>query len=186
MALRSLGHTWRAAILALLCLAASVAAGSAQAGAPESAIKATYLYKFAPFVDWPASAFPSQSSPFYLCVMSDDPLGAVLDHAVSSQRVGDHRMTVRRIRKAESASGCHILYLGASADKSTADTLRLLKGAPVLTVSDHNTGIRGAIIRFIMQDGRVRFDIDKAAAAANGVTISSKLLSLAISVGPGG
>jgi hypothetical protein len=33
-----------------------------------------------------------------------------------------------------------------------------------------------------MADGHVRFEIDNAAAAANGLTISSKLLSLAVRV----
>lgn len=185
MSLGGFSRLLRATVLALFVIAASGAAGHAQVGATESAVKATYLYKFAPFVEWPASAFPSHSSPFYLCVLGDDPFGAMLDQAVRGQRVDAHPMTVRRLRNVEGGSGCHILYLGDSAAASTADTLRVLKGAPVLTVSDQSRGARGAVIQFIVKNGRVRFDIDTAAANANGVTISSKLLSLALSVRPG-
>jgi len=184
MALRSL-YKQRRTLAALICLMASGVTAHVQAGAPESAVKATYLYKFAPFVEWPASAFPSQSSPFYLCVLANEPLGAMLDQATSGQRVGEHRIMVRRLGSMEGGQGCHILYLGKAADKSTAETLRNLKGAPILTVADQNPSVRGAIIQFVVQDGRVRFGIDTSAAAANGVTISSKLLSLAISIRPG-
>jgi len=186
MILRRLRRTGWAAGLALVGLVASGAAASAPAGATESAVKATYLYKFAPFVEWPASAFPTPSSPFYLCVLGEDPFNGVLDQAVNGQFVDEHPVAVRRLRSGEVASGCHILYLGASPGKSPADAIRDLRGAPVLTVSDRSLGVRGAIIQFIVQAGHVRFSIDPAAAAAHRVTISSKLMRLAIAVGPGG
>ena len=174
----------KTAMLALFSLAASGAAGHAQGSASEAAVKATYLYKFAPFVEWPASAFPSQSSPFYLCVLGDDSFGTVLNQAVSGQKVDGRPMAVRRLRSVDAGTGCHILYLGDRADKSATATLKSLKGAPVLTVSDQGR-IQGAVIRFIVKGGRVRFAIDTAAASTNRVTISSKLLSLALSVRPG-
>jgi hypothetical protein len=37
------------------------------------------------------------------------------------------------------------------------------------------------MIRFVLQQGRVRFDVDAAAAAASGLVISSKLQALAVS-----
>ena len=182
MARRGHGRMRWTALLAMLGLALSATSGHAQAGATESAVKATYLYKFAPFVEWPTSAFASPSSPFYLCVMADDPFGAVLDQAASGQRVDEHPVAVRRLRGADGAAGCHILYLGAAA-KATNGALRNLRGTPVLTVSDQTDP--GAIIRFVVKDGRVRFEIDTAAATANGVMISSKLLSLAVAVRTG-
>ncbi len=182
----SLDHLRRALLLAVTCVIASGAPAGAQTSATEAAVKATYLYKFAPFVRWPASAFPSTTSPFHLCVLGSDPFAAVLEQAVRGQNLDGRPMVVRRLRSAESGAGCHILYLGATAGRGATDTLRSLKGAPVLTVTDQNRAAQGAIIQFIVRNGRVRFDIDASAAAANGVTISSKLLSLAVSARPGG
>ena len=59
-----------------------------------------------------------------------------------------------------------------------------MRGSPILTVADNAAS--GAIIRFVVQDNRVRFNVDAAAAAANRVTISSKLLGLALTVRGGG
>ena len=150
-----------------------------------SAVKATYLYKFAPFVEWPASAFASPSSPFYLCILGDDPFGLALDQEVVGQRVGEHPALVRRLARVEAGAGCHILYVGGSRTQSVADAIRGVKGEPVLTVADRGPASSGAIIQFVVKDNRIRFDIDTQAAAANHVAISSKLLSLAISARSG-
>jgi hypothetical protein len=152
----------------------------AQGSSMEYAVKAAYLYKFAPFVEWPPTAFASAASPFQLCVLGQDPFGAKLDQAVSGQRVGGRPVAVRRIERVDAGSGCHVLYLGASRKQTAEEALRAVRGLPILTVTDGEREV-GAIIRFVVKDNRVRFEIDTAAAAANHVTISSKLLALATS-----
>jgi hypothetical protein len=168
----------------LLALAALATPAMARASSVEYAVKATYLCKFAPFVEWPAAAFPSRSSPFNVCIVGDDPFGAMLDQAVSGQRLGDHPMRVRRLERIDGSVGCHILYAGGSARESAADVVRRVRGAPVLTVTDESRGGGGGIIQFVVKDGRVRFEVDAAAAAVNQVAISAKLLSLALAVRP--
>ena len=146
----------------------------------EYTVKAAYLYKFAPFVEWPPTAFASAASPFQLCVLGRDPFGASLDQAVSGQRVGGRPVAVRRLERVDAGSGCHLLYLGASRNQTADEALRAVRGSPILTVADGGREV-GAIIRFVVRDNRVRFEIDTGAAAANHVTISSKLLALATS-----
>lgn len=174
----------RAAALAACVLAtAGMAPVPATAQNLEVAVKATYLYKFAPFVEWPGGAFETEVTPLSICVQGEDPFGPVLDRAVAGQRVGPHPVVVRRMAKVDRGSGCHILYAGGSRAQSAAEALRAVRGAGVLTVTDsgHETGAHG-IIQFHIKDGRVRFDIDDVAAAEDRLTISSKLLSLALSV----
>jgi hypothetical protein len=51
---------------------------------------------------------------------------------------------------------------------------------PVLVVSEAAPGAPAGIIRFVPIEGRVRFAVDAAAAQSAGLTISSKLLALAV------
>ena len=60
--------------------------------------------------------------------------------------------------------------------------LGAIRGQPVLTVSDQGLRSPGAVIRFVLRQGRVRFAIDELAARSSGLMISSKLLNLAASV----
>ena len=149
----------------------------------EYAVKATYLYKFAPFVDWPPGAFASPSSAVNLCVIGDDPFGDILDRAVRGQEVGDRPIAVRRLRTVDQNSGCHIMYVTGSDRQSVTEALDAVRGTPVLTITNSasRAGAQG-VIHFVIVGNRVRFEIDDQAAARNGITISSKLLSLAVSV----
>ena len=60
------------------------------------------------------------------------------------------------------------------------DGLRALQGAPVLTVTDGAAA--PGIVDLVLSGGRVRFRIDDETARASRLAISSKLLSLAVSV----
>ena len=147
----------------------------------EQAVKASFLLKFAPFVEWPAHAMGPANRPFTICVSGEDPFGRTLDEVVRGQRVYGRPAAVRRLASEGSLAGCQILFAG----KSNTGTMAALGDAgrePILTVSDRKNGTSDAMIQFVMQGGRVRFAIDNNTARTNGLSISSKLLGLAISV----
>jgi len=148
----------------------------------ENAVKAAYLSKFGLYVEWPDTAFSSPSSALTLCVVGEDPFGAALDKTAADQRVDGRPIVVRRLKTVGRDSGCHILYIGGSDAPHTRQTIDTVRGSSVLTVSDARGTQVGAIINFVVKDNRVRFDIDDEAAAQNRLTISSKLLSLALNV----
>jgi hypothetical protein len=144
----------------------------------EQEVKATYLYKLAPYVSWPAD--PGAS--FNICVVGTDPFGDVLDRAVAGVEVARRPIMVRRVAVANRDAPCQIAYLGGSSAQSVKEALRLLQGAPVLTVTEGPAS--PGIVDFEVMAGRVRFHIDDEMASQSGLTISSKLLGLALSVKP--
>ena len=144
----------------------------------EAAVKANYLYKFTPFVTWPPAAFASATSPFNLCVLGADPFGEALDAAVRGQQVAGHPVVVRRFGRPEGLLACHLVYDGAA--RGQGDPLQSVAHRPVLTVTEDGPGAPAGVIRFVPFQGRVRFAVDAAAAQNAGLTISSKLLALAV------
>ncbi|UZW57140.1 YfiR family protein [Sphingobium sp. JS3065] len=144
-------------------------------------MQASFLFKFAPFVEWPPEAFSTADRAFVICVVGDDPFGTLLNDVVRGQKMVDRPVVVRRTGADPTPAGCHILFAGASADSGYAP-FTTIEGKPVLTVADKSAGPAGAMIEFVRQKGRVRFQIDEGAARAHGLRISSKLLGLAIAV----
>ena len=168
-----------AALIWIMVLAFTLRAFGA-AVSLEHPIKATFVYKFAPFVEWPQNAFASPTSPISICALGEDAVTALLDQAVAGQTAGARRFEVRHLDRVARNSGCHILYIAGSSAQSPSDALNAVQGSPVLTVTDAaRTPQAAGAISFFVQDSRVRFDIDQAAAAENGLSISSRLLSLA-------
>ena len=107
MRARRTSSGWKAwtALAAAFALALSPS-GAAYAQFQEFQVKAAYLYKFAPFVDWPANAFPSPASPLVLCVAGEDPFGPMLDRAVAdaARLLGADRAQINLIGE----SGTHL------------------------------------------------------------------------------
>lgn len=172
-----------ALVVAVLSSCPRSPGAAAQDGSLEYAVKATYLYKFAPFVEWPPGAFATATSPVEICIVGDDPFGATLDRAVEGQRLGERAFAVRRLGPSEPPVSCHVAYLAATGARPVAETLRAVAGAPVLTVTDEAPSLRAkGIVNFVIREGRVRFEIDNRAAAEGGIAISSKLLGIAVAV----
>lgn len=177
------GRIFLAVCVAALALASADAATAAPGDSLEYAVKATFLYKFAGFVDWPLAAFESPSSPINVCVMGNDPVTTIIDQAAAGQQIGERPIAVRHLQTVGPESACHILYIAANIQ--AADAENAVRGSPVLTVTDAARLAGGqSIVTFVVEDNRVRFDIDDATAAASGLAISSKLLSLARTVRP--
>jgi hypothetical protein len=164
------------ATVAIFCAAPVLAATSL-----EYAVKANYLYKFAPFVEWPPRLFAQPTTPLSLCVVGEDPFGPALDDAVRGQTFNGRPIVIHRLPAVEPDSPCNILFISKPTAQSSADAMKAVAGEPVLTVTDGGRNGEAGIIRFLIEDGHVRFDIDLAAARAAGLNISSKLLSLAVS-----
>lgn len=157
-----------------------VCGNAADSGSLEDAVKATFLAKFAGFVEWPAD---SANGPFVLCAVGEDAVTALMNRAAAGQRVGERPIEVRHLQRVSPADGCDAAYLAGSAAQSAEAAAATLRGTPVLTVADsaNHPGVP-AIIKFVIADGRVRFDVDDAEAAVDHLAISSRLLDLARSV----
>jgi uncharacterized protein DUF4154 len=183
--MRSRASVRRMAFLCFLLLAGAKTAQGAAVDSLEYAIKATFLYKFSPFVEWPATAFASSSAPISLCVFGNDPVTTLIDRVTAEQRVGNRPIMVRHLQGVARDAGCHILYVAESNEQRATQALNAVRGTPVLTITDSvRSGRDAGIVTFVLVENRVRFDIDLAAATENGLSISSRLLSLARSVRP--
>jgi hypothetical protein len=143
------------------------------------AIKATYVYKFAPFVTWPATQ--PRKNTFDLCIAGDDGVTKALPAVTAGQQIDGRPIAVRRVAGTDSPESCQIFYI--SNDAAASAWLDAVRGKPILTVTDAAMPNHG-IIGFTVIDHHVRFDIDNSMAAGAGLTISSKLLSLANAVTP--
>jgi hypothetical protein len=145
----------------------------------EYQVKAAYISKLSPFIDWPSSAFAGPNGPPVICVVGNDPFGAALDKAVEGTRDRDHPLQVRRLPEPDPEAACHILF---AADAAMAEqAIEQVRAKPVVTVTDSGQPARG-MISFVVAANHVRFDIDAAAAERVGVRFSSKLLALARTV----
>lgn len=181
MALLTLrGLTGLAAALALAGAVVGVAWAQSDAERPtEREVKAAFLYNFARFVEWPASALAERDA-FVVCVVGDDAFGAVLEEAVRDKSLHGKSVVVKRSRTAARAPSCNVLYIVELEGTNLPDLVRGLAAEPVLTVSDgERFAERGGMIQLRVEQNKVRFDVNAAATERAGLKASSQLLKLA-------
>jgi len=163
----------------VLCLTAGWSA-SAQAPSREYQLKAAYLINFAQFVEWPAAAFASAEAPLVITVLGDSPFGNVLEQLGRSKRIQGRAVVVRHAESIEGIGATHLLFVAAPHDRNSSMVIKALSGKSILTVSDAEGFNRvGGCIRFFLEENKVRFEINPAAAGRTGLKTSSKLLQLA-------
>jgi hypothetical protein len=172
----------RSLFAALSLLFAASAPSHAQQADLESAVKATFLLRFGSFAEWPASAFDSPSAPLVICIAGAEPFAATVEAAAVGEQISGRSIQVRRLGAVSAASRCHILYAAGVAGQSPAAMMRIMRGAPVLTVTDARFGETRGAIHFVVVEGRVRFHIDRGEAERNRLGLNARLLSIALSV----
>ena len=183
--------------LAILILAISVSLGwtgetGAQVSDPsdssEYLIKAGFIYNFAKFVEWPATAFTEAESPIVIGVIGVDPFGSLIDRIVEDKKIGSHGFVVKRFKwgkDLKELKDCKILFISPSERAHIDEILQLVKGLPILTVGETpGFAERGGMIRFTLEDNRVRFEVNVEAARQADLNISSRLLTLAKIISP--
>jgi len=152
----------------------------------EYQVKAVFLFNFAQFVKWPASAFSGVEAPLTIGVLGDDPFDAFLDKTVQGEKVNGHPLVIRRYRNIENVKNCQVLFISRSENKRMEQILADLKGRNILTVGDMEGFVKnGGVIRFVTEENKIHFRINLEAAKSAKLTISSKLLRLAEIVEPG-
>ena len=145
-------------------------------------LKALFLYNFAQFVDWPAEAFPSRTTPLIIGVFGQDRFGKSLDDLTQSETASRRKLKIERSRRFTEVQNCHILFIDQSESANLDEILRKCRGKPILTVSDiDGFSRRGGMIEFITdeKEKKIRLRINVSAAKDAHLAISSKLLKLA-------
>jgi hypothetical protein len=159
-----------------VCLGLALSAQTAL----EFQVKAAFLLNFTKFAEWPESAFEGRESPLTICVYpaAADPFGHALEEIVQNETVNRRPVMVRKLDEPPVAKTCQLVYFD-SAERNITEVLHKL-GPGVLAVGDNDTFLRdGGAIAFVVENRRVRFDVNNSAATAAGIKLSSKLLAVA-------
>lgn len=152
---------------------------SRQRSASEPDVKAAFLYNFTRFVSWPAG-IPPGTEPFRVCVIADAETTAAVERTMAGETVHGRPAETRVPTTPRQIKSCQMLFVGRSAEERAGPMLAAARESPVLIVGDGETfPKRGGAIGFVLEDGRLRFDIAPRNAQRTGLTISSRLLGVA-------
>jgi hypothetical protein len=151
-------------------------------GSSEYLIKAGFIYNFAKLVEWPSNAFSNPAQPIVIGVLGNETFAATLERVVDGKKVEAHPLLIKRLKLAKEVKECvcHMLFIASAESSHHDEVIQLLKNSSVLTIAETpGFAKQGGIINFVLEDSKVRFEVNVEAAKQVGLNISSRLLSLA-------
>ena len=162
-------------LLAAVFCTATVAEQRTSSG--EDDIKATFLFNFTKFVEWPS---PPAAEPFRLCVVAEPAFGASVDRIVAGEAAQGRPIVRVTPATPDAARNCEMLFIGRNEADRVDRWIAAVRSMPVLVVGESRGFCEhGGHINFVVEDNHVRFDVNRDAASRAGLTISSKLLRIA-------
>ena len=151
--------------------------------AEEYSVKAAFLFHFAQFIDWPEKTFKDAISPLTYCTVGNDPFHGALDASLSGKTIGARPFRVLHFKQPAEIRGCQILFIGVGGKRLFPAVLASLKENSVLTVGEsEHFAQNGGMIGFLLEENRIRFEINLEAAEHARLKMSSRLLALAKTV----
>jgi hypothetical protein len=140
----------------------------------ESSTKASFLYRFGGYVDWPPDA--PTTAQFTIAVLGDDEIVAKLRKLLPGRYIKGRPAQVRRIATIRELGDAQMLYIGAARAGEVRTVTAATATLPVLVVTDEEHGLDdGGVINFLVEGKRVRFEVSLDAAARCGLKVSSDL-----------
>jgi hypothetical protein len=180
------GARSRACAVALaVCVAWAPIRADQRTDSAEDDIKAAFLFNFTKFVEWPAV---DRTRPFRICTVAEPGFGSAVNRTITGETAGGRPIEHVTPPTPDAARACDILFVGRLETGRVERWMGAIRGTPILVVGESRAAWdRGAHINFVVDDNRVKFDVNAEAASRAGLTVSSKLLRVARTVtGRGG
>jgi hypothetical protein len=145
---------------------------------PEYSMKATYLYNFALYTEWPEDT----GNTLNLCLLGGERFGGAINQ-IQGKLVNQRRLNVYQVSGPKAVQGCQMVFIGEQESQYAQRMINSLADTPVLTVTDGFVPLNsGVIVSMVVEERKIAFNINASAARRAKLNISSKLLRLARNV----
>ena len=144
-------------------------------------IKAVYLYNFTRYFEWPANM---REGNFVIAMVGANAgLKAELDKMAAQKQVANQKIEIKVVNTLAEAGKCNIVYLIGDNSSNLKDAMKQYSGKGTLVITEKTgMGKAGAVINFIVQENKQKFELNTTSAQKTGLKVSSNLKDLAISV----
>lgn len=178
-ALLAIRRVFQVGMVVSITLALGPMAAIAQSSG-EARIKAAFVHNFLKFVEWPVSAFSGPTDSLVVGILGRGPSSEAAAIFLAGKQVNSRFIAVRRLTDDDAAWKVHAIFIGGSNPKRSQVLVESLLGRGVLIIGESDRFVEdGGSIGMVLEDRRVRFDVNLDAAVAARLRISSKLLALA-------
>lgn len=170
----------RSALLAGLLVLGCVAPARGLAAPSEYEVRAAYLVQFTRFITFPHADAGAVGAPVTIGVVGRDPSGGKIRRTIEARPIAGRRYRCVSVQSLDEAARCRAVYVTRDGEKKFAPMLDTLRTLGVLTVGESEDFFDlGGMLRMLVREQRVRFDVNLGVMDESGFQVSSNMLKVA-------
>ena len=150
-----------------------MASGSAKVQAQESKYHALFIYNFIKYIEWPQG-----STNLKIGIMGNKSVNDELQKVLSAR--GEGKVSIVNSADISEMATCNLIFMPSKQDKNFNSVLKSIAGKKVLLVTE-SKGLagKGAGISFYVENGKLKFLLNKSTIDSRNLKVSGNLMKLA-------
>lgn len=147
----------------------------------DRSVRAAYVFNLIRYIEW-----PPQQKELVIGFIGDAATGEVLETLLNGRTSDGRAIRVVLSPSDDELPRCSLLYVAEPDVKQVRKALEKVKGASVLTIGETDAFARaGGMVGLVNNGDHIQIEVNLEAAQSAGIRISSRVLNLAVIVGPG-
>lgn len=138
--------------------------------------KANFIYNFTKFFDWPVS---EKTGDFVIGVLGSKSLSSSLEKVTAGKKNVTQNIVIKYFNNINEVTKCQVIYVDAI-KTNDINNIHEKTGVHCLIISDgYNAIQRGAIIQFVVDGDRLKYEFSQSNALKHGLKFHSKVSEMA-------
>ncbi|UII30870.1 YfiR family protein [Fulvivirga ulvae] len=141
-------------------------------------LHSVYIYSFIRYIQWPGG---DTSSDFVIGVLGDSPLIPHLQKMAEVKKAGNRTIVIKKFNSVNEVANSDILFMSKESGNQLQGLLSKLKNKNTMIITEEEgMGKEGSNINFVIRNGKLAFELNRAAMDRADLKVSTELTRLAI------
>ncbi|MCG8310299.1 MAG: YfiR family protein [Cytophagales bacterium] len=139
-----------------------------------------FIYNFTKYIKWPESYNPNR---FVIGVIGSSKILESLNAMTAAKKktVNGKVLEIKKYSSVSEIDDCNILFISEDMSGELGQIEHETSSKPVLIVTDvPGLAAQGSMVNFVEQDGKIKFELNRASVDRRGLIVSGSLINLAI------
>ncbi|WP_066631189.1 YfiR family protein [Labilibacter marinus] len=146
----------------------------------QSMFKALFMFNFAKYIEWPKQ---DSKQEFVIGVYGNDDIVPELKKLAAARKINNKKIVVKTVKNPSEVPDASLFYVPHSSSGNIEKVTSFFAGKPTLIVSDKaDLCQKGAGINYVMQDGKMKYEVCKRNLTSHQLNVDPKLISLGIEI----
>ncbi len=142
--------------------------------------KALFMFNFGKYIEWPGQTSGNQ---FIIGVYGNDDIIPELNKLAAARKINNKTIVIKSVNSPSEVKDANIFFVPENKQGKLNEVIAYFNDKPTLIIGESNNACHhGAGINYIMQDGKMKYEICKTNITSHNLNLDHKLVALGIEI----